>query len=80
MTTEGERQLAAQEEEKEQKKRKLTEENVIRGSGKGGQSLVSEEQEAAVGRCFFGIFPSLVVGLKHAEARAAQRQAAAVLG
>ena len=40
-----------------------------------GRALSVEAQEEAVGRCFFGAFPSLLVHLKHAEARAAQQAA-----
>ena len=32
-----------------------------------GAGLSVDEQEAAVGQCFFGLFPSLVVHLKRAE-------------
>ena len=50
-------------------------------NGAGGAAAAAvassvEEQEAAVGRCFFGAFPSLVVHLRRAEARAAQQKAA----
>ena len=37
-------------------------------------TLPTVEQEQAVGRFFFGAFPSLLVHLKRAEARAAQQQ------
>ena len=35
-------------------------------------SSVDEQEAIAVGRCFFGAFPSLVVHLRRAEARLAQ--------
>ena len=48
------------------------------GAGAGGvaavASSVDEQEAAAVGRCFFGAFPSLVVHLRRAEARLAQQQ------
>ena len=47
-------------------------------AGAGGAvavaSSVDEQEAAAVGRCFFGAFPSLVVHLRRAEARLAQQQ------
>ena len=41
------------------------------GGGGGGGALSVEEQEAAVGRCFFGAFPGLLVHLRRAEAQEA---------
>ena len=38
-------------------------------------STVDEREAAALGRCFFGAFPSLVVHLRRAEARLAQSAA-----
>ena len=50
---------------------------VVRADN-GGSS--GQEQEVAVGRCFFGAFPSLVVHLRRAEARVARQHAATAEG
>ena len=48
----------------------------VGGAGAGGAvavaSSVDAQEAAAVGRCFFGAFPSLVVHLRRAEALLAQ--------
>ena len=44
---------------------------ILAGGGGDGGALSVEEQEAAVGRCFFGAFPGLLVHLRRAEAQAA---------
>ena len=44
---------------------------ILAGGGDGGDgdAVSVEAQEAAVGRCFFGAFPSLLVHLRRAEAQ-----------
>ena len=47
------------------------------GAAAEGSVLTVDEQEEAVGRCFFGAFPSLIVHLRRAAAQAAQAAQAA---